>query len=102
MVQARQGTLRSPTAETAVTSMLARVAKLPYVRSVTSPYGPGAQLSKDGTIGLVTVNLTAQANNVPNSAVQTLISTAQSADHPLLNVQLAVRRSRMSPCLAAC
>ena len=88
VVQARQGTLRSPPAETAVTSMLARVAKLPYVRSVTSPYGPGGQISKDGTIGLATVNLTAQANSVPNSAVQTLISTAQSADRPLLNVQL--------------
>ena len=88
VVEARQGTLRSPTAESAVTSMLARVAKLPYVRSVTSPYGPGGQISKDGTIGLATVNLAAQANNVPNSAVQTLISTAQSADRPLLNVQL--------------
>jgi putative drug exporter of the RND superfamily len=88
VVQARQGTLRSPTAETAVASMLARVAKLPDVRSVTSPYGPGGQISKDGTIGLATVNLTAQANNVSNSAVQTLISTAQSADRPLLNVQL--------------
>jgi putative drug exporter of the RND superfamily len=88
VVQARQGTLRSPTAETAVTSMLARVAKLPYVRSVTSPYGPDGQISQDGTIGLATVNLTAQANNVPNSAVQTLISTAQSGDRPLLNVQL--------------
>jgi RND superfamily putative drug exporter len=88
VVQARQGTLRSPAAETAVTSMLARVAKLPYVRSVSSPYGPGGQISKDGTIGLATVNLTAQANSVPNSAVQTLISTAQSADRPLLNVQL--------------
>ena len=88
VVQARQGTLRSPPAETAVTSILARVAKLPYVRSVTSPYGPGGQISKDGTIGLATVNLTAQATSVPNSAVQTLISTAQSADSALLNVQL--------------
>ena len=88
VVQARQGTLRSPAAEVAVQSMLARVAKLPYVRSVTSPYGPRGQISKDGTIGLATVNLTAQANSVPNSAVQTLISTAQSADRPLLNVQL--------------
>jgi putative drug exporter of the RND superfamily len=88
VVQATQGTLRSPAAETAVASMLARVAKLPYVRSVTSPYGPGGQISKDGTIGLATVNLTAQANTVPNSAVQRLISTAQSADRPLLNVQL--------------
>ena len=88
VVQARHGTLRSPAAETAVTSMLARVAKLAYVRSVTSLYGPGGQISKDGTIGLATVNLTAQANSVPSSAVQTLISTAQSADRPLLNVQL--------------
>jgi RND superfamily putative drug exporter len=88
VVQARQGTLRSAAAETAVTSMLDRVANLPYVRSVTSPYGPGGQISRDGTIGLATVNLTAQANSVPNSAVQTLIATAQSADRQLLNVQL--------------
>ena len=41
VVQARHGTLRSPAAQTAVTSMLARVARLPDVRSVTSPYAPG-------------------------------------------------------------
>src|SRR5579859_3074840 len=51
VVQARHGTLRSPAAETAVTSMLARVARLPHVRSVASVYGPGGQISKDGTIG---------------------------------------------------
>jgi RND superfamily putative drug exporter len=88
VVQARQGTLRSPAAETAITSMLARVARLPYVRSVTSPYGPGGQISKDGTIGLAPVNLTEQAKDVPNSAVQTLISTAQSADSARVNVHL--------------
>jgi putative drug exporter of the RND superfamily len=88
VVQAKQGTLRSPAVETAITSMLARVARLPYVRSVTSPYGPGGRISKDDTIGLAPVNLTVQATKVPNSAVQTLISTAQSADSTLLNVQL--------------
>jgi putative drug exporter of the RND superfamily len=88
VVQARQGTLRSPAAQTAVTSMLARVAHLPHVTSVTSPYGPGGQISRDGTIGLATVNLDAQAQNIPDSAVTTLISTAQSADSSLLNVQL--------------
>jgi putative drug exporter of the RND superfamily len=88
VVQARQGTLRSPAAETAITSMLARVARLPYVRSVTSPSGPRGLISKDGTIGLATVNLDAQAPNIPNAAVKTLISTAQHADGPLLNVQL--------------
>jgi putative drug exporter of the RND superfamily len=88
VVQARQGTLRSPAAETAVTTMLARVARLPYVRSVTSPYGPGGQISSDGTIGLAPVNLTAQAWDIPDSAVQTIISAVQSADSTLLNVQL--------------
>jgi putative drug exporter of the RND superfamily len=88
VVQARQGTLRSPAVQTAVTSMLARVARLPDVRSVTSPYKPGGQISRDGTIGLATVNLNAQAQNIPNSAVNRLISTAKSADSPRLNVQL--------------
>ncbi len=88
VVQARQGTLRAPAAQTAVTSMLARVARLPQVRSVTSPYSPGGQISKDGTIGLAVVNLDAQAQDIPDAAVRTLISTAQSADGPLLNVQL--------------
>jgi RND superfamily putative drug exporter len=88
VVQARQGKLRSPAVQTAVTSMLARVARLPDVRSVTSPYKPGGQISRDGAIGLATVNLNAQAQNIPNSAVNRLISTAKSADSPRLNVQL--------------
>ena len=88
VVQAKQGTLRSRAAQTAVTSMLARVTKLPHVTSVISPYAPGGQISKDGTIGLATVNLDEQASTVPTSAVTTLVSTAQSADSSLLNVQL--------------
>src|SRR6202011_761846 len=88
VVQARHGTLRSAAAQTAVTSMLARVARLRDVRSVTSPYGRGGQISSGGTIGLATVNLNAQAQDIPHSAVTTLVSTAQSADSPLLNIQL--------------
>jgi RND superfamily putative drug exporter len=88
VVQARHGTLRSPAAEAAVRSMLARVAKLPHVTSVVSPYGPEGRISRDGTIGLGTVNLDESASTVPSSAVTTLISTAKSADSSLLNVQL--------------
>jgi RND superfamily putative drug exporter len=88
VVQAKQGTLRSPAAETAVASMLARVARLPGVSSVTSPYSQGGQISRDGTIGLATVNLHDQAATVPGSVVTKLVSTAQSADGSQLNVQL--------------
>ena len=37
VVQVRHGTLRSPAAKAAVTSMIARVARLPDVRSVDEP-----------------------------------------------------------------
>jgi RND superfamily putative drug exporter len=88
VVRAKQGTLRSPAAQTAVTSMLARVARQPHVRSVTSPYAPGGQISRDGTIGLAPVNLDAPADKIPDAAVRTLISTARSGDSSLLNVQV--------------
>ncbi|HEX6512196.1 MAG TPA: MMPL family transporter, partial [Chloroflexota bacterium] len=88
VVQAKQGTLRSPAAETAVKSMLAWVAKLSDVSSVTSPYAAGGQISNDGTIGLVTVSLNAQAQDIPGTDVNKLISTARSANSSLLNVQL--------------
>ena len=88
VVQAKHGTLRSPATEAAVTSMLARVAKLPDVGSVTSPYGRAARSAPAARSALATVNLDDQANSVPTAAVTTLISTAQSADSSLLNVQL--------------
>ena len=66
VVQAKRGTAISA-AEAAVTSMLARVAPLPHVRAVTTPYELGGQISKDGTIGLATVYLDALAQNVPKT-----------------------------------
>jgi RND superfamily putative drug exporter len=88
VVQVRHGTLRSPAARTAVTSMLAGVSRISHVSSVISPYSAGGRISRDGTIGLATVNLDEQADSLPDSAVRTLISTAHSADSSLLNVQL--------------
>lgn len=88
VVQAKTGTLHSPGVKAAVTSVLDRVAQLPHVRSVISPYETSGQISRDGTVGFATVNLDALAQNVPKAAVTKLISTAQSADRSLLNVQL--------------
>jgi putative drug exporter of the RND superfamily len=88
VVQAKSGTLRSPATEAAVTSMLDEVARLPQVRSVTSPYDPAGQISSNGTIGLATVNLDAAAQNVPKAAVTKLISTAEAARSASLDVQL--------------
>ncbi len=84
----KQGTLRSPVTQTAVTNMLAKVGRLPHVRSVTSPYRSVGQISPDGTIGFATVTFDTLAANVPTSAVTNLISTTRSIDNSRVDVQL--------------
>jgi RND superfamily putative drug exporter len=96
VVQAKAGTpgagvrhtLRDPAVQAAVTEMLRKVAGLPHVRAVTSPYSRNGLISADGTIGLATIGLDRQGPNVPKSAVTSLIDTARSADSRQLNVQL--------------
>ncbi len=87
VVRAKSGTLSSPKVASAVDAMLAKVARLGFVTTVTSPYATKL-VSADGTIGLATVQLDAQAQNVSNAQVQQLIRVAQSADSRLLEVQL--------------
>ncbi len=88
VIQAKDGTLNDPATKAEVTAMLGKVAQLPHVRAVTSPYELGGQISKDGTIGLATVYLDALAQNVPKGAVTALINTAKSVNGAALNVQL--------------
>src|SRR5215470_4490339 len=46
--RARSGTLRTPATERSVDAVVARVAKLPHVTAIVSPYAPGARgLSRD-------------------------------------------------------
>jgi putative drug exporter of the RND superfamily len=87
VVQAKTGTLASPEVRSAVDRMLVDVRHLGLVTDITSPYASGL-ISKDGTIGLATVQLNAQAQNIPTATVKQLIHTAQSATSSILNVQL--------------
>jgi RND superfamily putative drug exporter len=89
VVQAKQGTLSDPSVQQAVSNMLDDVAKLPFVTGVTSPYrDPSALISKDGTIGLATVQLNAQVQDISTADAKQLISTAQAHRSSVLNVQL--------------
>ena len=87
VVQAKNGTLSSPQIRAAVVGMLGNVQKLGFVTDVTSPYNSGL-ISKDGTIGLATVQLDSDAQNLPESEAKALIHTAQAARSSTLNVQL--------------
>jgi putative drug exporter of the RND superfamily len=86
--QARTGKLEDPAIRSSVTGMLAKLDHLPYVANTTSPFGPRGEISKDGTIGLGTVNWTVQDNDVPKAAAQRVIDTAQSINGPDVRVEL--------------
>jgi putative drug exporter of the RND superfamily len=90
VVEATTGPVTSEPVRSEVDAMLAKVQRLPRVTSVTSPYGPqgAGQVSRDGRIAFATVNLDAQAQNLPGSAVNAVIRTAQAAQRPDLKVEL--------------
>jgi RND superfamily putative drug exporter len=81
---ARTGTLADPALRRRVDALVAAVARLPQVDSVTSPYAsrPPA-LSRDRTIGFATVLVGAGSG-----ATKALIATARAARAPGLQVEL--------------
>jgi RND superfamily putative drug exporter len=86
---ARTGTLRSPAARRRVEALLAQVARLPRVESVTGPYGARANaLSRDGTIGFATVVRARTRSSLDDAITRRLIRTAESARSPSLQVEL--------------
>ena len=74
----------------AVAPMLARVAKLPHVTGVISPYDPGSgeRISPSGTIAFATVAFDERANVLPESAIKKVIATAQAIRSSRLDVEL--------------
>jgi RND superfamily putative drug exporter len=86
---ARAGRLADPAIRTAVAATLARVSKLPHVTAVGSPYSVGSRaISADGTIGFATVTFNERANQLPKAAIQRVITNAEAARSPALQVEL--------------
>ncbi len=86
---ARAGKLSDPAIRSSVGATLARVSRLPHVTGVVSPYAAGSRaISPAGTIGFATVTFNERANQLPQPAIQRVISTAESARSPALQVEL--------------
>jgi putative drug exporter of the RND superfamily len=83
----RSGKVTDPAIEARVDAMLGKVRLLPHVRAVSTPYTPRT-VSRDGTIAIASVILDGQPQDIPKAAVTALISTAQAAESPALQVQL--------------
>ncbi|HEX4280661.1 MAG TPA: MMPL family transporter [Solirubrobacteraceae bacterium] len=87
--QAKSGKLTDAADRAAIDATLARVAKLGHVTGVVSPYAAGQHaISRDGTIAFATVTFDERADALPKAAVESVISTAESARSAQLDVQL--------------
>ncbi len=80
-----------PSVESAINQMLAKVAQVPHVSKVTSPYTAfGAnQVSADGTTAFATVTFDRLAQDISTTEAQQFVAAAQTAIGPHLQVAVA-------------
>jgi RND superfamily putative drug exporter len=91
VIQATHGaTLRSAAVESAVKAALAKVAAVPGVQGIASPYGPGgaAQISRTGTVGFARVTWDKDSAQITKADAGNLISAAETADGAAVSVSL--------------
>jgi putative drug exporter of the RND superfamily len=86
----RSGSVTEAAVKARVAPVLGQIARLPHVSGVVSPYSTaGAHaVSQDGQIAFATVNFDQRANVLPPAAVERVISLADSARSPQLEIQL--------------
>jgi putative drug exporter of the RND superfamily len=85
----RAGKLTDASARAVIAPALTRIARLPHVAAVVSPYAPGANaVSKTGTVGFATVEFDQRANELPKAAIDRVIKTAEAMRSPTLQVEL--------------
>jgi putative drug exporter of the RND superfamily len=80
-----------PAVRSDVEAMLAKVAKVPQVTQVVSPYSEAgaSQISANGTTGFASVTFDKLANNISTSLSKQFVKAAQTASSPNLQVAVA-------------
>jgi len=92
------GTVRAPAVKARMEATFAKVAKLPHVSAVVSPYvdGSGQSVSGDGKIAFATVVFDKKANLLPTTAPERVVKTAKEATRPGLQVELGGQAIEMT------
>ena len=86
----RSGSVRDREVSARMEQMLARVGTLPHVRSVRSPYSPGAgdAISRDGAVAYATVTFDGQFDQLAKADIRRVVDTARAAATPEVSVDL--------------
>jgi RND superfamily putative drug exporter len=85
------GSVQDPAVKARMSAMFARVAKLPHVAAVISPYAgtaSGKSVSANGRIAFATVVFDEKANNLPKEAAERVVDVARTAGRSGLQVEL--------------
>ena len=85
------GNVSDPAVKEPMQATFAKVAKLPHVKEVISPYSSeaaGKAISKNGQIAFATVVFDEKANLLPKSAPEKVVTVAREAGTPTLQVEL--------------
>jgi RND superfamily putative drug exporter len=84
----RSGSVDAPAVRSAIDSLLAKVAGLPHVVGVLSPYSPAGatQVSKDRRTAFATVSYAKRANLLPHSTGTELLSAIEAVRVPGLRI----------------
>jgi RND superfamily putative drug exporter len=85
------GSVDDPAVKARMSAMFARVAKLPHVAAVISPYAgatSGKSVSANSKIAFATVVFDEKANNLPKEAAERVVDVARAAERSGLQVEL--------------
>jgi RND superfamily putative drug exporter len=90
IVYETRGSVNAPSVQEQIQAMLGRVAKLPSVADVRSPYGPGGatQISANRRIAFAVVDFTKDANNIPSAEAARFVTLARAPNSPTLQVEV--------------
>jgi RND superfamily putative drug exporter len=85
-----------------MSGVMKRIAAMPEVAAVMSPYGPhgAAQISRDGRTAYATVDFAKQANDLAKADITRVIDTAKAVRAPGLSVQFggqAIENTEQTP-----
>lgn len=86
----KTGTVRQPAVRSSVQAMLANVARLPNVGTVSSPYTPAGarQISASGSIAFATVTFTKDQNAISSSEATRFVDTARAPNSRAVQVDV--------------
>jgi RND superfamily putative drug exporter len=84
------GSVTAPAVRAQIQPMLAKVAQMPNVASVSSPYSASGskQIGGKGTVAFAIVNFTKDANNISSSEATSFVNTARAPNGPNLQVEV--------------